>query len=274
MNSENQQSILEILETLGLTQEQSQLYLLILQNPEISVSKMAKTLKIGRTKTYRIIDELKDINLLNEVKKQSGSAYSAQSYENLQSLIAVRQTEIEKMKTSFKSLSSLLELSEEEKAKSGITSFSGVEGLKQVIWNTTKAKGILKVFESARLNILMDFGFAEDVRVQYAKNNIRTKDLTNEEKIEGWTNIKPYLDHLTENKYISPKELDMAFEIYLYNDTVTLIDYKEDDLFCVEIKNVALKMIMEDLFDFIWKRAQRMIITGDMGEMEVDKSGN
>jgi len=261
--------LMKTLIPLGLSKEQALLYITIMQHPDMSVNSIAKEMEIGRSKVYRLIDELKVMNLVNETVRKKGAVYSSKSYDHLKSLLDVKEHELKQLRSSFAGLEKYFRMSKKDKRKSGVMTYEGLTGLKQVIWNTTKAKNVLKVFEVTRINVFLDFGFAEDVRLKYVENNIKTKDLTNEEFIQGWTNIEEFSTKYSEYRYIDPKELEMSFEIYVYNDIVTLLDYSSDNVFCIEIQNMALKLIMEQLFDFVWKRAKKMKISGKRGEMRV-----
>ena len=56
--------IKKILNEIGLTEIQSNVYFYILKSGGINVSKLAKILNINRTNTYNIIDKLKNLNLI------------------------------------------------------------------------------------------------------------------------------------------------------------------------------------------------------------------
>ena len=262
---------MKTLTSIGLSKDQALLYITIMQNPEQSVSGLARLAGMGRTKIYRLLDELKAHNLINEIPRNKGAVYTSKSYNQLQSLLEVKESELRRLKTSFASLEKYFQMTPKERQNMNITLYEGIDGLKQVVWNTTKAQNVLKVFEVTRLNIFLDFGFAEDVRMQYVKNKIKTKDLTNEEFIPAWTNITEYATKYSEYRFIDPKELEMSFEIYIYNDTVTLLDAHSDQITCIEIQNPALKLILEQLFDFVWARGRKMHRIGERGEMKVEE---
>jgi len=271
MEIKSRKHLMTTLLSLGLTEEQSYTYLAIMQNPGLGISAIARLTSMGRTKIYRIVGELKEKNLISEQLQESGAIFNSQPYSSLNNLVEVKENEVTQLKKSMAELKEFFTMNAQDKKHSGIVSYHGKEGLKQVIWNTTKAKNVLKIFEVSRLNVFMDFGFSEDVRLEYLKNHIKTKDLTNETFIQGWTNVKEFVDNYAECRYVDPEELSMSFEIYIYNDVVTLIDYQSDQLFCVEIYKKPLKIILEQLFDFVWQRAGKMKITGPKGQMELDK---
>ena len=256
--------------SLGLSDEQALIYLIVMQNPDLGISAIARLANMGRTKIYRLVAELQTKNLVSELVQESGSVFHSQPYSSLSTLVEVKETEINQLKKSLDAFRSVIEMNDHDKKQVGIVSYHGKEGLKQVIWNTTKAKNVLKVFEVSRLNVFMDFGFSEDVRLEYLHKKIKTKDLTNETFVQGWTNVKEFAEKYAECRFIDPEELSMSFEIYIYNEVVTLIDYKSDEMFCVEIYNRPMKLILEQLFDYVWDRAIPMKITGERGQLEVE----
>ena len=60
-------------------------------------------------------------------------------------------------------------------------------------------------------------------------------------------------------RYVNPNKLNIQVETLVYNTIVALYEPKENG-FCVEIHSKELADQQRQLFEFIWKQADRPII--------------
>jgi hypothetical protein len=60
-------------------------------------------------------------------------------------------------------------------------------------------------------------------------------------------------------RYIDPSILDITFEMYVYDDIVTLLDYSKQQQMAVEIHHPNLSLMMTQLFDAMWKGAKDVV---------------
>ncbi len=127
----------------------------------------------------------------------------------------------------------------------------------------------MRIFEVSRLSAFMQKHFAERYRQEALFRGIKHYDLTNQSFMPGWTDVAGFAA-LNEVRYIDPSILEIKFEIYIYNDIVTMIDYKNNELLCLEIYNPFLASLQKQLFDYIWKDAKKMKITGPRGELSLE----
>lgn len=142
-----------------------------------------------------------------------------------------------------------------------IVSYSGREGLLKVTLNSLKAKGELLVFESsfASLNAMFSKSEAEEIRHEFVKRNVKVRELTNQAYYEPYTGIPDFEKKVMNIRYINPTKLKIKVESLIYNDVVAIYVPKEDG-FCLEIYSKELANQQRQLFEFIWKQADRPII--------------
>lgn len=63
---------------------------------------------------------------------------------------------------------------------------------------------------------------------------------------------------LSKIRYISPDILKIKFEIIIYNQQITLIDYFKPEPIALEIFNPSLSLMMNQMFDAFWKMAEEV----------------
>ncbi len=73
--------------------------------------------------------------------------------------------------------------------------------------------------------------------------------------------IEPFAPARTHYRHIDPQVLTINFELYLYNDTVTLLDYHKDTMQAIEIHHPTLHTMMTQLFEAMWNLGEPLEIT-------------
>lgn len=262
--------LIEDLSKFGLSNEEAIVYIELLKGGRSSAYQLSKKLQLGRSKVSSIIRSLEDKNMVFEQVKGSSTEYQAHPYRNLAALVEIEEAEIKNRKSSLPDLyDKFSEIVPSTKLpKSKVYHYYGIDGLKQVTWNSLKAKGVMKIFEVSRLSVFLQQDFADDYRMECVRRGITHMDLTNEAHMPGWTDVQEFVDS-QKLRYIDPKILKIKFEILIYNDIVALLDYKDKEIFCVEIHSASLAELQNQLFDYVWKDAVEMKFIGPRGEAKV-----
>lgn len=257
----------EVLRKFGLSQEESSLYLLLLAGDKFKVSELRRETDYSRSKVESILDELISIGLVQ--KHWSDKTYSAENPKKLVEILKKQKKSLEHMKsTLYKVVNGLKDSVKPGKATSKVLYYEGVEGLRKVMWNSSKVEGTLRLFEVEEFSQYLDYGFYEKIREIYADNNVESRELSNQKSMPGWTNVEKYVENW-EPRYIDPQKIKMNHEMMIYNDVFVLYYGNELGISCVEIYNSKLAGFQKQLFDFMWNRSQRMKILDDKGKSKL-----
>jgi hypothetical protein len=160
-------------------------------------------------------------------------------------------------------------MSAAQQTDSKVLYYEGVEGLKQVSYNITKAQDSVRVFEMAHLSQFLPIAFAESIREKLVEHKITTLDLTNHKHLSGFTDITEMIERYSHYRYIDPKKLTIEFEVLIYNDVYATYTYQNETIFAVEIYNRELAAMQKQLFDFVWNQAQPMQFTDKRGAVSL-----
>lgn len=257
----------------GMSADESRLYIFLLQNPRSSALAISKQLHLGRTKIYRLLDKLKTINLVEFILESKGLRFSATHPNILEQLVNAKEQEVAALQKSLPSLlSQLNQLTNlNMNTQSKVVVYEGVEGLKQVSWNSLQANKTLRVFEKEHISDFLPLDFAEKFREEQVKRQISTLDLSNKSSFAGFTQVKELVKNYSHFRYIDPLKLKIDFEVLLYNDVYATYTYHESEIFCVEIHNSQLAMMQKQLFDFVWHEAKPMKFISDQGATEIQQ---
>ncbi len=246
------------LKQLGLTSEQSAVYLFLAEHGPSSVLDVSRGLKTGRTKLYPLLENLAERQLVHVHERHYGTTYETSGPQALEFMVAEHETKTSSLRGALPAaLAALSELRQHSPAGSRVVEYRGLDGLKQMNFNLTKANKEFRVFELAHLDehAGIPHYYAEKLRQIWVDKNITSYDLTNSPTYSINTKIPNYTKYSL-NRYIDPKIFEIRFETFVYNNCVTLLNYDKNDVFGVEIYNTALAEQQKQLFDLLWKMAK------------------
>ncbi len=266
--SKKSDTLVSLLLPFGLSSVEADLYLSLRGKSSSTALELSRKLSIPRTKVYKILDSLVHLGLVNIRLDSRGQRFEAMGKEQLEAIIALHELETKNMKKNIQVLEEhLLQVPNFSQSQSKVLYYHGVEGLKQVTWNSLRAKGELMTFEIANMNAFFDNDYAEDMRLRFLDKKINIRTLTNAEKIGPWTNVaQEMVEKYWEIRHISKKQMRVNFEILIYNDVYVLYRYQDNDIFCVEIYNKELAEMQKQLFEFIWKFARKFKVLNNRGQ--------
>jgi predicted transcriptional regulator len=254
-------TITTYLERLAIEPEATKVYIELIKNGHSSALQLAKLTNISRTQIYRHLEVLQQHGLVSAEQLSYGTLYRALPLENIEGLIANREAETAAVRRNLGGMVQALQaLTGGNGPTATVQHYYGLAGLKQVNWNLTKAKDGFSVFEAARLSQHLDQAFARRCREQFIHNRLHGRDLTNALTVKH-KEVEPIDRSLSEYRHIDPDLLDITFEVYIYNDVVTLLDYQQGNQMAIEIHHPSLNKMMQQLFDAMWAVSMPLEIT-------------
>jgi sugar-specific transcriptional regulator TrmB len=255
VDKSNYQKVVRYLERLGLDSEQAHTYLFLLQTGPSTVLAISRGLKTGRTKLYPLLEELAEKQLITIHERHYGTSYEAQPPHVIEFLVSEHERKTESLRSNLPAVTNILDqFQTESPTTSRIVEYRGVDGLKQMNYNLTKADKEYRVFELAGLDKLLGKHFADKMRTITREKRTRTYDLTNNPNRANESGVVE--DPLAATRYIDPKDFKIQFETFIYNNCVALLSYDKEDIFGVEIYNDKLVAQQKQLFDLLWSQAK------------------
>lgn len=255
MNDGKSLTIVKNLQTLGIKPDTTSVYIGLAKVGASSALLLAKRTGITRTQIYRHLEQLQNYGLVSAERLSYGTLFRALPLENIEGLIASRKAEADGVKQNLGLMVELMhQLVGGDGSKATVQHYYGVDGLKQVNWNLTKADKEYRVFEVAHLSSSLDKTFARRCHERYIERGLTSYDLTNSTTIDA-AEIEPCDPTREFFRYIDPATLSINFETYIYNDVVALLDYSKGRQMAIEIHHPALNTMMTQLFNVVWAQA-------------------
>lgn len=249
------QKVVAYLKHLDIAEGQAAAYICLLENGGQTVLALSRILGTGRTKLYPLLEDLAARQLITIHERHYGTSYEAQPPEVLEFLVSEKERQAENLRRQLGSVRHTLEsLYAFSPTASRIVEYYGVDGLKQMNHNLTRAEKEFRAVKLADLSSRLGKHFAEKLRSTWAEKGILSYSLTN---IPAWqpnTDALKYKKH-AKARFIDPSVFTIEFETYIYDNCVALMSYENDDIFGVEIYNDTLARQQTQLFDLLWSQA-------------------
>ncbi|HCC84135.1 MAG TPA: hypothetical protein DEP87_00390 [Candidatus Pacebacteria bacterium] len=255
-----------------LDTESAQIYLFLLENQSKSALEISRALKISRTKVYRILDKLVEKKFLVHEVQAAGLRFLAESPERLNVILHERALVLSQLQHQQGALIKELKQlgGKYHSVQSEVRYYTGLDGLKQLTYNSLSAKKQLLIYElNQDMSKFVNYDFAENVRQELLEHQTTVFQLTNLTKILPHTEVTELIKKFWKVRHVSETEFQIKFEVLIYNHVYALYTYDRGEAFGIEIHNPYLAEMQRQLFRFVWKRAQIMKVTDSRGGAEL-----
>lgn len=236
-----------LLEEIGLTKREKEIYLQLLKKGECSASEAAKGSSISRTHVYEALSSLIEKGLVISVLKNFKRYYSAAALSKISDYLSEKKRIIEKQEIEAISLIKQLESLKPTEKGAKIEVYEGKEGIKTFMSNTLKSKEPLLI-----INATKDFKenftfFAEHYFKEKIKRKLKSKVIFGE--------TFEFLDPTAEKRFLIKKEKSPATTI-IYEDNVAIGLWLEKPII-IRIKSKEAAKEYKDYFNILWKEAKK-----------------
>lgn len=238
-----------ILKSIGLTDEQVDVYLAGLELGRSSILKIAKKAGTKRPTTYKIIDQLIERGLFFQIFEGKKRYYSAEEPDILFTNLKQKESQLKQIMPELRSLRNTNPNKPQIKYYEGI---NGAVAIYEDILNSTPRGGEILV----NTNIS---GLYKIIPKNYVKKFIRRRI---QKKISGrviildsieareWQKHDPY--EMRQTILIPEEKYSFFGDTEIYGDKVALISYKENFM-AVVIESKEIANMQRFIFELAWK---------------------
>ncbi len=244
-----------ILENIGLTEKEAQLYLAGLQLGSAPASDYAKATDLNRITAYALLEEMVAAGVFTVTKKVRGKAYAPVAPEYL-------SVEARKNADALdRALPELRSLRGSKYRKPHVRFFEGWEGMRRVYEDTLTAKS--EVLNFANSAVVRRFwpAYDEEYVSERVKRGIRLRGIAPDDatgrRVHGEDKQK-----LREIRLVPAKEFDFTNEINVYDSKVAICSFDsglkgDTDMFGVIIESKEVAETQKQIFEMAWRYAGR-----------------
>lgn len=250
----------EGLKMLGLDEKEVKIYLALIKAGLSTPLELSRATDLNRTTIYRVLELLKKYNLAEEVIDQFSTKVKATDPEKLKSIIARKQAELDRLRSTIPGLiTQLNETKNQSFSPTRVIYYRGKSGLQQLLWNTLEAAGKTEVVGYGYLNWNDGVGksFAEKLREEYIIRKVYSKEIENtvDEK-RTYTEVAGY-NQFYQARYLPKSKLAINHDSYIYNDVFAFYHIFKDEYFGVEVHNPEIAKTQRQIFNLLWRLAKK-----------------
>lgn len=237
----------EMLTDLGLSKNDSKVYLALLRNGSNSISSVAKASSIHRANVYEAISRLKAKGLVSEVSINSKKMYLAAEPSALQTIIKEKELKLNSL------LPELLLDYELRNTSDIVQVFEGVKAIRDVTRRYVSIGKDIYVFGVPKIAIgLIGSYLQNNIHKQRAKQKQWMYHIYNSDAMERikFLNTLPY----TKARYLAPS-YDFPVTTRICGDEVSITLYSQKPLTFV-IRSKEMAESYRKYFQILWEKAQ------------------
>lgn len=251
----------EYLVQVGLNENESTVYLELLKLGSQAVSTIAKKVELNRTTTYSILKSLECKGLVSSYMNGNVKFFSANDPNALVGYVDRKcrmydyfRTQMLSMIPEFRGLVDMYDFK-----KPVVRYYDGVEGVKQVMFDTLRAKGVFRAYLA--LNRWFDSEM-KDFLIEYRHFRIKDRKVPLKAIVPDTKEVRAFFqknngekDKMSEYLFVNGKKSESLFqnEMNIYNDKVAIIHLDKGAEFAVVIESEQIAEMHKTIFDMAWK---------------------
>src|SRR3989344_5831210 len=220
MSNQVNKNLIKQLRDIGLKQNESEVYLFLLQNGISTPPVIARGTNIARTNCYNILASLKEKDVVDEQLKGKRKAYIARTPESLK--LGLQR----KLEATDRLLPDLEAIYTTQKNKPSFRFYDGWEEIKHIYELSFKAKKIWGLGSTERLNTL-DKEFFDRYVNKCKKNNIEFQDILTHDSVGSSNLIKSIRGEMHQIKFLAKEHSANITDMLVWDDTIALISLEE-----------------------------------------------
>lgn len=244
---------------LGLSSEIADIYIALHAYGSQSISELARHSGVERTRIYRLTDELIASHLIEVEKQYKRNIFHAAPISNLQILIAKKEQEVSDLQTELTKLHQNLSQNQLTSPTTRIHSYQGAEGLKQMYWNETKGKTENLSILHENMQIRTNASFFERWARRCNERKMQFRGIISDNFIK--TQKEWYGRHSNErlmawqSRYVPDGVFLITHSTVIYDDVTAYYNWKDGEIFGVEIYNQQIANAQRQFFEMLWSQA-------------------
>lgn len=248
-----------LLQSLGLDSEASVIYLCLVKNLVLSPLEISRKTEIDRAKVYRRLEEMVKKGLVLEVVDASRRIYKLGNPERLSELYKEKELQMRELSAGIGNLIEDVNsrsVSGLDQPGTKVLFYRGMDGIKQQIWNTLKAKKDIVGYTHRSSLELMGESYYKEWAAEFNKRGIFIRDIVSQSYVDRYEK-SPELrkfdpEIASETRLLPDDKLSVQVQMDIYDGVVSYYSWTQNEIFGVEIYNTEIFSIQKQLFELAW----------------------
>lgn len=245
---------------LGLEPKVADIYLALHAEGPQTISTLARNSRVERTKIYRLIDILMKSSLIEVETHYKRGIIKAAPISNLHILIAQKEQELKSLQDDLGLLEQVLTRNSLSNPATRVQFYHGVEGIRQMQWNQTKATTEVLSIINEPINDALGRAFTVRWAEAINQNKIALRLIVTPhfEKVnQAWykqEKIPELMDNVTSH-VVTPNHFPINHNTDIWDNVVAYYNWKDGEIFGIEIYNQDIADAQKHFFEMLWSQA-------------------
>lgn len=253
----------EFLNKLGFDPDAIKVFTALAKNGPLTLLETARKSMIERTRLYRLVDELAEKGLVEEVPKFKRRTIKAADLSTIEMMVKENKLKSDALTNTFPTFINALQSLTPTLSKSNVVYYRGREGIRQMAWHLLRTKGTYYTYSYRFWDEILGEKFTLSLNEEMVRVKLKVRDIFSDQYFDykkEWLKIhghKPKGDwSFWHSRYISEKTLKVDQNIDIYNDIVAYYYWQGEETFGVEIYNDRVAKFHKQMHEVMWKIAK------------------
>ncbi|MFZ1258008.1 MAG: helix-turn-helix domain-containing protein [Candidatus Saccharimonas sp.] len=244
---------------LGISLHGARMYQTLLTYGEQTISELSRRANIERTRVYRELPKLDRANLIEIDREEKSVLVRAAPLHNVQILLSKREQQVSDLVALLPKFEKAAQVSQRNVYETAVRSYRGSDGIKQMLWNETKAKGELLSVLRYGIQIKTRAAFFDRWVAQCNARGLTSRSIVSSDF--HTTQASWHAKHITnkllnwQGRVVAPNVFPIEQNIIIHDDTVGFFNWGDDEIYGIEIKNQLNADTQRHFFELLWAQA-------------------
>lgn len=248
---------------LGLSSNQVNVYILLVQNGNLRISEIVDTLNIPRSSVYECLRGLFDLGLAEEIIENSYKLIKPYPISALRHTVDERISELQNQVQNIDNLAkTMAKLAVASPTQATVVRYyKGRAGARQLFWNTLKAESKLYVYSEWGRGRYLGIKFYQDFVRESYERDFKECVITNPlpqvlDSIKQHINTPISRTRIENIRFVSENDIPFRGDTLMYDNIYAQVFLKNEDINGFEIESRQFVSTQRSIFEKLWESAQ------------------
>ncbi len=245
--------------SLGFSSEAAEIYDALRKRGELTLLELSRSTRIERTYLYRLLPDLIEQGLIKEVVRKKAKMVAAASPEQIELMVKEKVSKSEELTRGYEEFAKLVS-STPTLPETSVRYYRGVAGIKQILWNELRTKGEVLSYSYRNLEEPVGITFFKKWVTELERRKIVSRDIRGDTFLESIKEPTHKHVHIggSEWRYLPDTKLILTHNMDIYNNTVAIYYWQNEELVGVEIENEHVAKTQRGIWENMWEMAKKL----------------
>lgn len=253
------------LEKFGLSKNQADIYLLLVEHKELRIQEIVKLAKIPRSSVYQCLKRLFELGIAEETIIENGfKKIRPYSIGRMKHGLDERMMELKRLSNDLEVLEKAISVTPpSSKQVTAVRYYKSRSGAQQIFWNSLSANGTTYVYSDWGRGRYVGMKFYENFVEEWRMRGLKEKVLINLTE-DALASIRAYTypgspisrTNVKDIRILMEEDIPIKGDTLIYNNVYAQIYLKNVEIHGFEIENSDFTRTQKSIFEHLWKDAK------------------